>query len=217
MCIRDSGQIAKNIRSAPMEDVVSVIRVACIGDSITESKSLGDKAYPTQLASLLGEGFDVRNFGVLGRTMCKKGEYPYWNEQKFEDAKSFLPHIVIIILGTNDASRPTRPFSAEFIQDYSEFVNVFKELNPTPKIYVGIPPPAFKDAYSMSAEFLRETIIPMIKQVATNEKLELLDFYEDLIEHPDFFVDGIHPNGDGLRVIAEHVNKVIRDYVNRKD
>ena len=39
---------------------------------------IADKAkdsYPAQLGQMLGEGYDVRNFGVSGRTMLRKGDY----------------------------------------------------------------------------------------------------------------------------------------------
>ncbi|MEY4378897.1 MAG: hypothetical protein RLZ85_778, partial [Verrucomicrobiota bacterium] len=45
------------------------IKVACVGDSITlGSGAQKGKSYPAQLQGLLGDGYQVGNFGVSGRT-----------------------------------------------------------------------------------------------------------------------------------------------------
>lgn len=46
------------------------VRIACIGDSITEGAGAEPgKFYPSQLQELLGEKWKVQNFGVSGRKM----------------------------------------------------------------------------------------------------------------------------------------------------
>ena len=58
-------------------------RVACVGDSITYGsgiKGRETKSYPAQLAGMLGEDYVVKNFGVSGATMLKKGDKPYWKQ-----------------------------------------------------------------------------------------------------------------------------------------
>ena len=46
--------------------------------------------------------FEVINLGVSGRTMMKTGDFPYWNEQAYQDALNSEADIVIMMLGTND-------------------------------------------------------------------------------------------------------------------
>ena len=50
----------------------SQIKIACVGNSITENWALdqNDK-YPSILQRLLGDGYTVRNYGIGGRTMLK--------------------------------------------------------------------------------------------------------------------------------------------------
>ena len=48
------------------------IRVACIGDSITELST-----YPTDLEELLGCNYYVREFGVTGSTVVVNSYTPY--------------------------------------------------------------------------------------------------------------------------------------------
>ena len=63
----------------------SRIRVACVGDSITEGEGVEDRAmrYPESLGALLGEGYDVRNFGVSGSTMLDAGDVPYKKQRAY--------------------------------------------------------------------------------------------------------------------------------------
>ena len=73
------------------------VKVACIGDSITQgSGAAAGKSYPSQLQEMLGEQWKVFNFGVSGRTLLKKGDYPYWNEKAYRDALKSAPDVVII-------------------------------------------------------------------------------------------------------------------------
>ncbi|MDQ3813038.1 MAG: hypothetical protein M3347_03705, partial [Armatimonadota bacterium] len=48
-----------------------VTRVASVGDSITYGSGIQDRehnSYPAQLGAMLGEKWEVRNFGVSGAT-----------------------------------------------------------------------------------------------------------------------------------------------------
>ena len=85
-----------------------VKRIITIGDSITEGVCSSDektKSYPSQLMDMLKDEskFEVLNLGVSGRTMMKHGDYPYWNEQAYQDALNSEADIVIMMLGTNDS------------------------------------------------------------------------------------------------------------------
>ena len=100
--LRDLGNWLKSI-PAPKEDA---IRVACIGNSITDGFGIDMRAkygYPAQLQGILGDGYWVKNFGVSARTMLNKGDFPYMNEMAWKDALAFKPDIVVIKLGTNDS------------------------------------------------------------------------------------------------------------------
>ncbi len=100
--LNDLDCMAATVSKAPKEDA---IRVACIGNSITDGFGIGMapvKGYPAQLQKKLGDGYEVKNFGVSARTMMNKGDLPYMNELAWRDAKAFNPNIVVIKLGTND-------------------------------------------------------------------------------------------------------------------
>src|ERR1044072_3757671 len=53
------------------------IRISCVGNSIPAGSRLANpktEAYPAQLQQLLGSGYEVKNFGVGGRTVIKDCE-----------------------------------------------------------------------------------------------------------------------------------------------
>jgi|SRR5579862_4901017 len=75
------------------------IRVACVGDSITFGAGVADReknCCSAVLGGLLGEKYDVRNCGVNGATLLKKGDLPWCKQQAFDDATTFDPEIVVI-------------------------------------------------------------------------------------------------------------------------
>ena len=45
-------------------------------------------------------------------------------------------------------------------------------------------------------------MIPRIEQVANETGLPLINENTPLLSHPDYFVDGVHPNDEGAEVIA---------------
>ena len=60
--------------------VSAPIKIACVGNSITEGygNSSQRAAWPAQLERLLGDGYQVGNFGKSGYCMGKKTDYSYW-------------------------------------------------------------------------------------------------------------------------------------------
>ena len=81
--------VALTVASVHAED--GKIVVACVGDSITfgaGTKKPATDSYPAQLAGLLGEKFDVKNFGVSGSTLLKNGDFEKMLRQVDEPFKS---------------------------------------------------------------------------------------------------------------------------------
>ena len=82
------------------------VRIACVGDSITFGSGLANRpleSYPSVLGRLLGDTYFVSNFGVSGATMLRRGDKPYWQEERFRAVRDFNPSIVLLKLGTNDS------------------------------------------------------------------------------------------------------------------
>src|SRR3954471_14932652 len=121
------------------------LKVACVGDSITEGTFLSNPAlesYPARLGKLYSTSeFVVRNFGVSGRTLLKQGDFPYWKETAFTNSQTFGPDIVVIQLGTNDGKPYNWRYGTNFISDYKAMVALYQNLPSAPKLYLCAPCP----------------------------------------------------------------------------
>lgn len=188
------------------------IKVACVGNSITQGPGRENpESYPLQLQEILGEDYEVKNFGVSGRTLLKKGDYPYWDEPQFEEVIGFQPDILIIKLGTNDSKSQNWQFKDEFVQDYIDLISTFKKSMPKKgKVYICIPVPVFKTNYGITEDILVNEMRPMLKQIAKKTKSKIINLYDPLLEHSDLLPDGIHPNTEGLAIMASEVSKAVK-------
>ena len=182
------------------------IRVACMGDSITD-KHLSN--YPSKLQTLLGDDYEVESFGIMGATVLFDTYWPYVYQNEFLEGKQFLPNIVVIMLGTNDA-RPDNFGSIDnFVGDYMKIIKQIQMLGTKPKIFVVKPPPIFENIVELVPENFSEEIIPRIDEVANTLNLEIIDVYSVMENHPEYFLDGVHPNSEGETVIATQVYNAI--------
>lgn len=188
-----------------------VARVACVGDSITYGAGVKDRTrncYPVQLELLLGgEDYEVRNFGVNGATMLKKGDKPYWKQKAFKAATEFKPHIVVIKLGTNDTKPKNWKHKGEFAADVTAMVDHFASLDTKPKIWLCKPVPAFPDRWGINDKCIREEVIPIVAKVAKEKNLPVIDLYTAFEGKAQFFPDKIHPNAAGAKMIAQIISK----------
>ena len=180
------------------------IRVACVGDSITEGTD-----YPADLWMLLGANYSVGNFGVGGSAVSLDSGKPYMKESAFQEAKAFQPNIVVIMLGTNDASPINANGNESFVEDYFKLVRAFQALSTKPKIYLVKPPPVFSNGTGLNPEYFADTVIPSIEEVAKQTNLPIIDVYSALANSSNFFADGVHPNAEGAKLIANEIYKAI--------
>ena len=159
------------------------VRVACIGDSITD-----------------GDG-----------TVMNSGDYPYMNELAWQDALAFQPDVVVIKLGTNDSKGYNWAHKAEFAGDLQKMVDALKALPSQPKIYLCTPIPAIKDSWTINEQVIAGEIIPIIeKAVKKNGLAGVIDLHTAFEGQEALYLpDGIHPTQQGARKIAATVAKVI--------
>lgn len=180
------------------------IRVACVGDSITEGYG-----YPNELWRRLGAEYEVGNFGVGGSTISLRSYKPYMNQPAFRQAKEFLPHIVVVMLGTNDAISSVYQHADSLTEDYKQLIAEFQELPSKPQIWIVKPPPIFDNTLGPIDTNLEQGVIPKIEQVADELSLPLIDVHSALFNHADYFVDGVHPTSEGVEVIVNEVSEAL--------
>jgi lysophospholipase L1-like esterase len=196
---------------APAPDAV---RVACIGDSITDGHGIDLRdvnGYPAQMQKMLGAGYYVRNFGLSARTLMHSGDLPYMNEGIWQDALAFQPDIVVLMLGTNDSKGYNWVHKKDFAGDLKKMLDALKALPSRPKIYLCKPVPAVKDTWTISEEVLTQEIAPLLEKTVKKENLAgIIDLHAAFDgKHDQFLEDGIHPNQAGARTIAETVARAI--------
>ena len=184
------------------------IKVACIGNSITFGYGIKDRiknAYPEQLKRMLGEGYEVKNFGVSGRTLLSKGNAPYIESGAYSQALAYKPDIVIIKLGTNDSKDFNWVYKNDFKTDYLNLLKTFQDLKSKPTIYLCLAAPVYKKGKKISAEVVANGVNPKIREIAKEQQIALIDLYTPLLDKGVFFPDAIHPNGKGAGEMAKIV------------
>lgn len=207
--MNDLGNWLDN-RKAPAPDA---IRVACIGNSITDGHGIdmsSQHGYPALLQQKLGEQYWVKNFGVGGRTLLNKGDRPYMNEKAWEDAVAFQPDIAIIKLGTNDTKPQNWQYGDEFKKDLKQMIT---KLNPKrTKIILCTPLPAFKQSWNINDSIIVNGVIPVQQEVAKKYKLQIIDLHTLFAnETALLFDDGIHPNEKGVQRMAEIIADALKE------
>ena len=200
------------------------IKVACVGDSITYGHGISNwdkNNYPAQLQEILGDKYHVQNFGHSGKTLSSHGDQPYIESEQYKLSLEYKPDILVLMLGTND-SKPQNWFDdIEIISALDSLIRSYIEVNPDVKILICTPAAAFyMDSESSITNFnirpaVVETISYTIMSYAVNNVLSIpqlyniVNVYENTIEHPEWFSDYVHPNIEGARAIAELVAQKI--------
>lgn len=189
------------------------IRVACIGNSVTFGYKIRNRelnCYPVQLQKLLGDAYEVRNFGYSGATLLRKGHKPYWKQNVFTEAKAFKPNVVIIHLGLNDTDPRNWPnYRDDFMKDYTDLIETFRGLQRSfdVKVWVCKMTPIFHShpRFKSGTRDWFWQIQKRIEQVAEVAHTGLIDLHTPLYSRPDLFPDALHPNAQGAKILARTI------------
>ena len=202
------------------------IRVACVGDSITQGARLEDRAkdsYPAVLQELLGERYNVTNLGVGGCTLIRKGKPTVWNQ--LDKIRAVNPDIVVVALGTNDTCGGKRrcwDHKDAFPKDYRDLIDFLRALPSKPRVWICAPSPmvletpGLSDSRRANLEERKprlQELITVIKKLAKEKETGFIDLNTPLAKRPELFTeeDGVHPNKVGYRAIAELVHAAFRE------
>lgn len=191
------------------------IKVACVGNSITYGAVLPDRAtqaYPVQLQKMLGDGYQVENFGKSGATLLYKGHRPYVRQEEFRKAMDFAADVVVIHLGINDTDPRDWPeHRDEFVKDYLSLIDSFRLAKPEARILIARMTPIVH----RHARFLSGTrdwhaeIQTAIETTARCAGAQLIDFHAPLYPYPQLLPDAVHPNPEGALIMARTVYSAI--------
>ena len=190
-------------------------KVACVGNSVTYGYGIENRevnSYPAQLQRMLGEDYEVMNFGKSGATLLNRGHRPYSEQEEYKAALDFAGDRVVIHLGLNDTDPRDWPlYRDDFVADYLSLIESFRQANPSCKIWIcRMTPishrhPRFKsgtrDWYWMEQA--------TIEQIARLANTELIDLQAGLYNRPDLLPDALHPTAEGAGILAKTVYQAL--------
>ena len=203
----------------------SEIKIACLGDSITQAVNLDtldhyqELAWPHVLKEALGAE-EVVNLGIGGSSIGR-----YWADA-FVDRYTEIPEdtdLIFVMGGTNDG------FCASFVEfgnseeraprtfwgDLDELMDGLKEDYPEAEVIFLTPiPNSLHDYLKAERKYLmpQEEFSEVIITLAEEHGMKVFDLYnsnildghdKDNILH--LMPDGVHPNAEGYRILGEHV------------
>ncbi|KAH8094235.1 GDSL-like Lipase/Acylhydrolase [Aureococcus anophagefferens] len=202
----------------------AAVRVACLGDSITKGGHGSDEddddhadSYPEFLGALLGDGYDVRNYGSSGKTAADYGtdeSNPYREASNWDDALDDGFDIAVVMLGTNDAKRDNWDRDT-FVAQYGALL---AETKARAALVALLPVPYVPgDEFSASGKWGDDpSVMNEALPAATLDAFEEDGAAPDVVvslwdafggDDPDLslYDDAIHPNQKGYERIAETV------------
>ncbi|MCI5874380.1 MAG: GDSL-type esterase/lipase family protein [Roseburia sp.] len=195
-----------------------IYQVYCMGDSITYGSGLSEEerdtcCYPAVLEQLLGAHYEVINYGVSGRTLLNIPEKSYRGTGYVDIVKMQQPDIIIVMLGSND-SRAERWDALAYKEEYISLVEELQAIESHPKIYIMTPPEAFpwedgEIIYGISNDIIHDEVGRIVREVATETGVNVIDLYAVTEDHPEYFADGLHPNKEGYSVVAQAIYEQI--------
>ncbi len=209
-----------------------VVRVACMGDSITAGARVdaATQSFPAQLQQMLGAGYEVKNFGLGGATMMRVGRPNAF--QELPAAKAFLPQVVVFNFGINDTRNSDVKYwehFAEFEGDAKTLLGELLALSSQPRILLCLPTANFADLPGMPAERkanvaerlprlalvrakLKE-VAGVLDEGAMKGRVRVVDLEVPTRAKPEVFnVDGVHLKAEGYKLLAE----VLKPEIERK-
>ena len=203
----------------------SEIKIACLGDSITQAVNLDTLdnyqklAWPHVMGEALGAG-KVVNLGIGGSSIGR-----YWADA-FVDRYTQIPEdtdLILVMGGTNDG------FCASFVEfgnekdrsprtfwgDLDELMDGLEEDYPEAEVIFLTPlPNSLQDYLKEERKYLmpQEKFGEVIRFLAKEHGFEVFDLYNsNILDGHDkdnvlhLMPDGVHPNAEGYRILGEHI------------
>jgi acyl-CoA thioesterase I len=170
-------------------------RIVCFGDSLTAGPGLPRGAdYPSQLQRQVDEAgyvYEVVNAGVSGETSAG-------GLRRIDHVLDGGAAVVVLELGANDGLRGL-PIGA-MKQNLETMIQKSRAAGAKVLLAGMESPPNFGPEYTST---YRETF----RELASKEKVVLIPFFLDGVAgRPELNLeDGIHPNPDGARIVANTV------------
>lgn len=198
------------------------IKIACVGDSITFGYGSVDPtkdSYPSQLQLLLGDQYEVGNFGVTcaGTLFC--GDFPYISTPEFVSSILFSPDIVIFMLGTNDGKAGNFTGHENLLRaNMITLLNTYKNLPSKPIVFVATSPTVWRvpgeiyHDYCIMPDIVHEKVVPIQREVIDELGCLIVEVHSFTQGMHELFLDSIHPGNEGYQILAEFFYAHLQNY-----
>lgn len=197
------------------------IKVACVGDSVTYGHSIKNwvkNNYPALLADMLGDKYNVKNFGVSGSTVQPDGDQPYVVTKAYTQSLDYSADILVFMMGSNDSKPENWKGEEAFLMKYNALLDSYLQGDKIPTVYICTPPVAYFPQgvtegltnYDIQPEYV-QTVNQLVRTVASERGFEVIDINKLTENHRELFgKDNVHPNNDGAMEIAKVVYEKIK-------
>lgn len=206
-------------------------RLSILGDSISTYEGVSNDGYRNSTTSLnacfyrpvfpLEKTYFSVLMSSLGLELCVNNSYSGGNLSGADDPTSGVsrapnlstddgqhPDLIIVFMGINDLGRRVDPLI--FSRDYERVLKLIKEKYPTAKICcVNLPD---RDIVLKKQTELYNSIISDAVNAA-GDNFFIADLFGSCLNNDTYYmntVDGLHPDEDGMRIIAQVIEEAIR-------
>ncbi|WP_417505791.1 GDSL-type esterase/lipase family protein [Microbacterium sp.] len=188
------------------------ITIAAVGDSNTYGagallRGRQRNSYPAQLERILGDGYQVLNYGVNRCTLQHEGDWPYDATPQATASLHAGADIVLVMLGSNDA-RGDNWNAERYETQLAAFVERYRTRGAT--VYLLTPPVAFPNRRGVHERIIADEVAPIVRAVASRLGVDLIDVFDvtrrSVTRHPD----GIHLDVRASGIVAETVAEALQ-------
>ncbi|MGM9647987.1 MAG: GDSL-type esterase/lipase family protein [Eubacteriales bacterium] len=217
-----------NLTDLNVSATKDLIKVACIGDSITHGTTSDDESaynYPVYLQQMLGYDYYVEKYGAPGFSMTSTDTFSYMSySAMYKGSQEAKPDVVIIMLGTNDCnpfddykdwSDPNR--ATTFKKSAGTMIDAYRRANRDVQVYLMTPPTVPGNADW--ANNVKTHAVPLITEVAEAKECYLIDIYSWSRKNTSVFTDnggdGLHPKNENYEKLAQAVYNGLKDTIRK--
>ncbi len=208
----------KNAADTVIDGTCDLVKVACVGDSITKGANStypNIQNYPAYLQQMLGYNYYVKNFGIDGYSLIDTDYYAYKKTAEYNASKAFKPDVVLFMLGTNDCNpgqdykdwtNPER--EVKYKESAGLFFDAYRAANENVQIFMGVPSTLFYSTVWPWEEWAARIVahaVPLNREIAEENDLPVIDIYTWSLENPSVFTDGLHPRDETYKLYAKRV------------
>lgn len=193
--------------------------IACVGDSLTYGAGVrltrNQDSYPARLGGLLGQEWQVLNYGLSWRTLQDTGDLPYRSDRFYRESLHCGAAIYLLMLGSNDV----KIFSwneDNYQRELLGFTRQYCALPQKPLVILMQPTIVWRDRhgnapYQMDVDLVGNELHEIVAEVGKETDCPVIDLYRLTKAHQDWFYDPAHPNIKGNTMIAHYIYSTLID------